>query len=78
MQQYTSFYNSGKVLEASMSPDGEFVISGSEDGTVHLWHALSGKEVAVWSGHKGPVGVARWNPRVLMVPTLSSCKLIRI
>eukprot|EP00274_Cyanoptyche_gloeocystis_P003842 CAMPEP_0196660450 /NCGR_PEP_ID=MMETSP1086-20130531/39847_1 /TAXON_ID=77921 /ORGANISM="Cyanoptyche gloeocystis , Strain SAG4.97" /LENGTH=269 /DNA_ID=CAMNT_0041994877 /DNA_START=66 /DNA_END=872 /DNA_ORIENTATION=+ len=37
-QTYSGFLNdNGSVLEASFSPDCQFVLSGSEDGTIHVW-----------------------------------------
>ncbi len=68
VQTYTSFSNnSGAILEASLSPDGQFVLSGSDDGTVHIWDTLSGREIAVWKGHAGSVGLVQWNPKSVMV-----------
>jgi COMPASS component SWD2 len=67
-QTYSNFGNStNSVNEASFSPDGQFVLAGSDDGTIHVWETLSGKEVAVWKGHVGPVGVVQWNPKMVMV-----------
>jgi len=37
--------NKGIPLEASFSPDSQFVFSGSTDGRVHAWHAESGHKV---------------------------------
>jgi len=68
VQQYQSFTNdSGSAIEASFSPDAQYVMSGSEDGKIHVWNTLSGEEVSVWKGHSGPVGVAQWNPKTMMV-----------
>jgi len=53
--------------EASFSPDGQFVLAGSDDGSIHVWETLSGKEISVWKGHPGPVGVVQWNPKMVMV-----------
>ena len=33
------------ALEASFSPDSQFVFSGSSDGKMHVWHAESGQKV---------------------------------
>jgi len=68
LQTYTSFSNAhGAIMEASLSPDGQYVLSGSDDGTVHIWDTLHGHEIAVWKGHAGPVGLAQWNPKSVMV-----------
>jgi uncharacterized delta-60 repeat protein len=34
------------VLSVAFSPDGKYVVSGSEDGTARVWEAANGKEVA--------------------------------
>ncbi|KAK4346926.1 hypothetical protein RND71_033265 [Anisodus tanguticus] len=40
--------SSSSTLEASFSPEGMFVKSGSGDGSVYAWSVWSGKEVASW------------------------------
>jgi len=62
---------SGMMLEAAFSPDGQFVLSGSEDGTVHVWHAGNGQEVAVWQGHTAPTLAVRWSPTHMLA--VSAC-----
>ena len=43
-------------LEASFSPDSQFVISGSSDGRIHIWNSENGQKVCVLNGdHKNPV-----------------------
>ena len=32
-------------LEASFTPDSQFIISGSTDGRVHIWNAENGQKV---------------------------------
>ena len=49
----------GAVTAVAYSPDGKFVLSGSEDKTLKLWNAEDGKEVRTFAGHRGTVtGVA--------------------
>ncbi|XP_038997579.1 protein ANTHESIS POMOTING FACTOR 1 isoform X1 [Hibiscus syriacus] len=48
------------TLEASFSPEGMFVISGSGDGRAYAWSVRSGKEVANWMMNSEP-SVINWN-----------------
>jgi WD40 repeat protein len=46
MQSFTGHVNTKSIpLEASFSPDSQFVISGSTDGRVHIWNAENGTKV---------------------------------
>lgn len=40
------------ILSITYSPDGRYIASGSRDGTVRLWCALTGKELKKFFGHK--------------------------
>eukprot|EP01132_Coremiostelium_polycephalum_P003077 gene3077-3847_t len=72
-QVYNSFVNDNQsVIEASFTPDAQYVLSGSEDGTVHVWRTQTGEEVAVWAGHSGTVGSIQWNPKSMMAASACS------
>ncbi|KAL9245648.1 hypothetical protein vseg_019273 [Gypsophila vaccaria] len=60
------------TLEASFSPDGMFVISGSGDGSVYAWSVRSGKEVASWMSTEKEPPVIKWAPGSAMFATGSS------
>ncbi|KAK9146789.1 hypothetical protein Sjap_006692 [Stephania japonica] len=60
------------TLEASFSPEGKFVVSGSGDGSVYAWGVRSGKEVASWMSTEIEPPVIKWAPGSLMFATGSS------
>lgn len=62
----------GGTLEASFSPDGQFVLSGSGDETLHAWSTTSGQEVAVWTSYGGVPAVVKWAPQRLMFASAST------
>lgn len=61
-------YNNSKgvTLEASFTPDSQFVMIGSEDGKIHVWNAESGMKVALLDGkHTGPITCLQFNPKFM-------------
>ncbi|MCP4350965.1 MAG: hypothetical protein GY795_36325, partial [Desulfobacterales bacterium] len=44
-----------EVNSVVMSSDGKYIISGSDDNTVRLWDAATGKEIRTFSGHQSSV-----------------------
>ncbi|XP_069792699.1 WD repeat-containing protein 82 isoform X2 [Narcine bancroftii] len=67
LQTFGGYNNhKGISLEASFTPDSQFVMIGSEDGKVHVWNAESGLKVAVLDGkHTGPVSCLQFNPKFM-------------
>ncbi|CAD6271371.1 unnamed protein product [Miscanthus lutarioriparius] len=70
--------------EAAFTPDGQYVISGSGDGTLHAWNINTVQEVAMslsvrfllqiacWNSHIGPITALKWAPRRAMFATAST------
>jgi ribosome biogenesis protein ERB1 len=51
-----------RVRGVSVSPGGEWVASGSEDGSVRVWDLGNGREVWRWDLKSGPVHFVEWSP----------------
>ncbi|KAL2907105.1 Protein ANTHESIS POMOTING FACTOR 1 [Bienertia sinuspersici] len=64
--------STNSTLEASFSPEGMFVISGSGDGSVYAWSVRNGKEVASWISTEKEPPVIKWAPGNVMFATGSS------
>ena len=45
----------GPVLSISFSPNGQSIVSGSDDTTVRLWETATGKHVKLFFSHLGPI-----------------------
>lgn len=74
LRTFTGHLNTKNLpLEASFSPDSQFVISGSTDGRIHIWNAENGTKVCVLNGdHSGPVQCVQFNPKYMLM--VSACK----
>lgn len=73
---YKGHVNARKIaMESSFSPDSQFVMSGSEDGSIYFWNTRDGgdKEAPViQSGHGAPVTCLQWNPKKMMLASACS------
>lgn len=55
-------HTKGRARCVSVSPDGAWVISGDESGTVSLWEVIVGREVKKWQ-FESKIGALEWCPR---------------
>lgn len=69
--------DSGLSLEPSFSADGQYVLSGSEDGLVHCWDTASGQRVANWKhSASSPAAIVKFSPsRFLFASACSKLQL---
>lgn len=58
----TVSHEKGRARCISVSPDGIWVASGDESGSVSLWETIVGKVVKKWK-FKGKIGAVEWCPR---------------
>lgn len=67
--EFTDFCNETLLnLEASFTPDEQYLISGSENGIIHIWDSKSRFEkVTELKGHAGPVRCVKFNPYYAML-----------
>ena len=61
----------GDVYSAQFSPDGQRVVTASEDKTARLWDAASGKPIGEPMKHEGAVCSAQFSPDGQRVVTAS-------
>jgi hypothetical protein len=52
----------GTWAAEAFSSDGQYIGSGDEDGTLHLWDVTSGRERARWRAHEAGVTVLAFSP----------------
>jgi len=52
----------GAVTSVAYSPDGTYLLSGGEDGTLKLWETATGREVRTFTGHKAGVTSVAFSP----------------
>ncbi|GFQ98814.1 WD repeat-containing protein 82 [Trichonephila clavata] len=63
----------GIPLEASFSPDSQFVFSGSTDGAIHVWNSETGlREAVLHCGYTNPVHCVQFSPKYMMVVSAST------
>ncbi|WIA36692.1 hypothetical protein OEZ86_007970 [Tetradesmus obliquus] len=62
----------GAAPEASLSYDGQYVLSGCEDKSVRVWNVTTGAQVAAWAGHAGVPHCVKWAPRRLLAASACS------
>lgn len=74
VQTLSGYQNNKRIpIEASYSPDSQYIFSGSSDGRIHIWNAVTGYKVCVLHGdHPGPVPCVKFNPKYMMMATACS------
>ncbi len=66
------------VLALTFSPDGRFVASGSQDKTVRIWDARSGKLIRSLAGHSYNVNQLAYSPDGSRIASASGDGIVKI
>jgi WD40 repeat protein len=66
------------VIAAAFSPDGQFIVTASDDKTARIWEARTGQERQHLTGHSGAVGDAAYSPDGTQIVTASADGTVRI
>ena len=69
--------HSNNVNSAEFSPDGQRIVTASEDKTARLWNASSGQLLATLQGHTDGVESALFSPDGQRIVTASEDKTAR-
>lgn len=61
--------------EASYSPDSQYILSGSEDGCLHVWSAQRGNKICILKPERTraePVNCVKFNPKYMLISSACS------
>ncbi len=70
--------HSAAVSSACFSPDGQRIVSGSDDKTVRIWDARAGEEVRSLKGHADRVSSVSFSPDGKRVASVSADRTVKI
>ena len=70
--------HSEDVYSVSFSPDGKRIVSGSEDNTLKVWDAQTGKETLTLKGHSSSVNSVSFSPDGNRIVSGSTDKTVKV
>jgi WD40 repeat protein len=70
--------HAGNVASVAFNPDGQRIVSGSDDKTVKVWDAATGEETITLKGHTGGVSSVAWSPDGTRIVSASDDKTLKV
>ncbi|ETO29051.1 NB-ARC domain-containing protein [Reticulomyxa filosa] len=70
--------HSDRICAVQFSPDGKKIVSCSDDDTIKMWDALSGKKIQTFEGHSSAVKIIQFSPDGSKILSSSRDNTIRI
>ncbi|MFL5629161.1 MAG: protein kinase domain-containing protein, partial [Ktedonobacteraceae bacterium] len=55
------------VKSVAWSPDGKYIVSGSLDGTAHVWEATTDRKITEYKGHRYGINSVDWSPEGMYI-----------
>ncbi len=66
--QLTYSGQQGYIWSVAWSPNGAYIVSGSEDGTAHVWDSTTGKRIIAYRSRVKPAQDNDWAKKVAWAP----------
>ena len=66
------------VISVAVSPDGQRIVTGSEDRTAKVWETATGRELLTLKGHRGPIYSVAFSPDGQRIVTGSADKTAKV
>jgi WD40 repeat protein len=74
----TSLMTTSGVTSVAFSPDGKYVLAGSQDNAARLWDPVAGRLIRSFPGHSKPVNAVAFSPDGKYIATGSDDSTARI
>lgn len=78
LNEYKGHMNENYKVEATLTSDDAYVVSGSEDGIIYIWDVVDARVVHKLNGHTRMVTGVSWHPQELCALSCSADGSIKL